>query len=175
MRERREPGRAEWARPPPRALGAKRAAGQHWRRLARATSGPTSGSGARGGGRQWRGRPLLVATMCRAAQSHPGAAGKRAAFAIATGRVQLRARLPWAPTPAALTVGHLAGLWPPRGSTRSGALATCSSWAPAVGASPSISSDHAAARRRDNLGFEGRGRILRRGRSRREQFTSHYA
>ena len=44
------------------------------------------------------GRPLLVATMCRAAQSRPGAA---AAFAIATGRVQLRARLPWAPMPAA--------------------------------------------------------------------------
>ena len=84
--------------------------------------------------------------MCRAAQSRPGAADKRAALGSVMGRVQLRARLPWAPTPAAPMVSHLAGLGPPRSSTRSGAPFTCSSWGPAVGASPSISSDHARHR-----------------------------
>ena len=82
----------------------------------------------------------------RCAEPPRAAQAQRAAFAVATGRVQLRARLPCAPTPAAPTVGHLAGVVPSRSSTRSGALITCSSWAPAVGASPSISSDHARHR-----------------------------
>ena len=147
-------------------LGVKRAAGQHWRRLARATWVEPSlwVDHSQWGQGRWAeavaGPAPPRGNDVPSRPEPPRRSGQAGGFChcYGTGAAE-----------GAPAVGAHAGRVdgrpprPPRGSTRSGALATCSSWAPAVGASPG---GETTAVSRD-------GRILRRLSSRRS--SSHYA